>query len=67
MKYNGSFSFLLIAKLQALKAILNTWTKEVFGRVGENKSEALCRVIFWDDQERARMLSLEEAKERKSG
>ena len=23
----------------------------MFGRVGESKSEALCRVAYWDDQE----------------
>ena len=31
MIFSGSFSFVLAEKLKALKAILKTWNREVFG------------------------------------
>ena len=37
----------------------------MFGRVGERKIDALCGIKFWEDQERAKMLSLEKAKKRR--
>ena len=33
MKFHGLYSFILAAKLKALKGILKTWNKEVFGKV----------------------------------
>ena len=36
----------------------------MFGDVGSRKSEALCRVTFWDDREKYRVLTLEEAEAR---
>ena len=48
------------SKLKALKGILRAWNKEVFGRV-DLKKEALSRISFWDDVEKEKELSLEEA------
>ena len=63
MKFHGLYSFILAAKLKALKGILKTWNKEVFGKV-EVKKEVLRRVSFWDDLEKERELVLEEREER---
>ncbi|RVW46791.1 hypothetical protein CK203_098763 [Vitis vinifera] len=59
------FRFILAEKLKALKAILKSWNKDVFGQVGVNKKLALDKVIFWDGQEKLRPLSLEELEARK--
>ena len=64
MKFHGSYNFILAAKLKALKGILKTWNKEVFGKVEVKKKEALCRVSFWDDLEKERKLVLEGREER---
>ena len=64
LSFNGSFSFILAEKLKALKAILKSWNKDVFGQVGVNKKLALDKVIFWDGQEKLRPLSLEELEAR---
>ena len=64
LQFHGSFSFILTAKLKALKGILKTWNKEVFDKVETNKKDALCRVTFWDDLEKERGLGLEEVEER---
>ena len=63
--FSGSFSFILAEKLKALKAILKTWNKDVFGKVGVNKSLALDIVAFWDSKEKLRSLSMEELEARK--
>ena len=63
LHFSGSFSFILASKLKALKGILKVWNKEVFGRV-KIKKEALSRVSFWDDLEKDKELSPEEAEER---
>ena len=47
LRFNGSFSFILVEKLKALKAILKYWNKDVFGKVGVNKKLALDKVGFW--------------------
>ena len=52
--------------MKALKAILKSWNKEVFGQVGVNKKVALDKVNFWDGQEKLRPLSLEELEARKA-
>ena len=39
--FKGSCSFILVAKLKAVKSNLKTWNKEVFGKVEVNKSLAL--------------------------
>ncbi|KAL6331818.1 hypothetical protein AAG906_020162 [Vitis piasezkii] len=48
LSFNGSFSFILAEKLKALKAILKSWNKDVFGQVGVNKKLALDKVNLWD-------------------
>ncbi|RVW57568.1 hypothetical protein CK203_113876 [Vitis vinifera] len=65
LRFNASFSFILAEKLKALKAILKSWNKDVFGKVGVNKKLALDKVDFWDDQEKLRPLSMEELEVRK--
>ena len=64
MKFHGSFSYIMATKLKALKGILKSWNKEVFGKVEVKKKEALRRVSFWDDLEKQRELVLEEREER---
>ena len=64
LHFYGFFSFIFSAKLKALKDILKDWNRDVFGKVETNKEDALRRVSFWDDREKVRGLSLEEAKER---
>ena len=48
-----------------MKAILKTWNKDVFGKVGVNKRLALDKVNFWDSQEKLRSLLVEELEVRK--
>ena len=60
MNFRGSFSYILAVKLKALKDILQSWNRDIFGRVKMNKSRALQRISCWDDQEKERSLSLEE-------
>ena len=64
LHFSGSFSFILASKLKALEGILRAWNKEVFGRVELKRKEALSRISFWDDLEKEKELSLEEAEER---
>ena len=64
MKFHGSDNFIIAAKLKALKGILKTWNKEVFGKVEVKKKEAHRKVSFWDDLEKDRELVLEEREER---
>ena len=64
LSFRGFASYILAAKLKALKGILKTWNKEVFGNVGTKKAKALHRVTFWDNREKERELSLVESKER---
>ena len=64
LNFRGSSSYILVAKLKALKGILKVWNKEVFGNVGTKKAEALCKVSFWDNREKERELSLAESEER---
>ena len=64
LNFRGSSSFSLAPKLEALKGILQTWNKEVFGKVEVNKSLALQQVNLWDTQERSRALSVEQVEAR---
>ena len=65
LHFSGSFSFVLASKLKALKGILRVWNKKVFGRVElKKKKKALSRISFWDEVEKEKELSLEEAEER---
>ena len=62
--FYGSFSFILSAKLKALKGILKVWNIDVFGKVETNKKDALRRISLWDDCKKVRGLDLEEAEDR---
>ena len=64
LTFHGSFSYILAAKLKALKGILKSWNMEVFGRVEVKKKEALQRVSCWDSMEKQRELILEEREEK---
>ena len=64
LQFHGTFSFILAAKLKAIKGLLKTWNREVFGKVEDQKKDALRRVSSWDEIEKERGLSLEEAEER---
>ena len=41
LNFIGTYNFVLDAKLRALKDILKTWNKEVFGLIDTKKGEAL--------------------------
>ncbi|RVW21077.1 hypothetical protein CK203_106156 [Vitis vinifera] len=60
-----TFSFVLDAKLRALKAVLKTWNKEVSGFIEARKGEALSQVVYWDEKEKGSALNLEESEARK--
>ena len=64
LQFHGSFSYIHSAKLKALKGILKVWNRDVFGKVENNKKDALRRISFWDDREKVRGLDIEEAEER---
>ncbi|RVW83364.1 LINE-1 reverse transcriptase-like [Vitis vinifera] len=63
--FTGSLSFVLDAKLRALKGLLKTWNKEVFGVIETKKREALSQVVYWDAVENHSTLSLEDCEARK--
>ena len=65
LSFIRSFSFILVEKLKALKAILKIQNKDVFGKVGMNKRLALVKVVFQDSQEKLHFLSMKELKARK--
>lgn len=48
LNFNGSHSFVLTAKLRALKAVLKSWNKDVFGIIEARKGAMLNQVAFWD-------------------
>ena len=52
-------------KMKALKLILRSWNKEVFGKVETKKQSAWNLVDFWDKDESARSLTMEEEEARK--
>ena len=58
--FTETFSFVLDAKLKALKAVLKTWNKEVFGFIEAKQGEALNQVVYWDEKEKVSALNLEE-------
>ncbi|RVW32476.1 hypothetical protein CK203_081299 [Vitis vinifera] len=65
LTFIGSFSFVLDVKLRALKGLLKTWNKEVFGVIETKKREALSQVVYWDAVENHSTLSLEDCEARK--
>ena len=46
LNFSGTTSFVLVAKLKALKPLLREWNKNVFGKVEVNKVLALNQVDF---------------------
>ena len=56
----GSFNYILTAKLKALKQDLKIWNKEVNGNMSTKKLEALAQLGLWDAKERERPLIIEE-------
>ncbi|RVW44969.1 hypothetical protein CK203_077931 [Vitis vinifera] len=65
IQVSGSASFILIEKLKALKPILRSWNKEVFGQIDSKKQNAWNLLDFRDKEESVRSLSLEEEEARK--
>ena len=65
IQLSGSASFILTLKLKALKPILRSWNKEVFGQIDSKKQSAWNLMDFWDKEESVRSLSLEEEEARK--
>ncbi|RVW55853.1 hypothetical protein CK203_075727 [Vitis vinifera] len=63
--FTGSLSFVLDAKLRALKGLLKTWNKEVFGVIETKKREALSQVVYWMQWRIIQTLSLEDCEARK--
>ena len=41
LSFNGTCSFILASKLKALKALLKSWNRNIFGRVEVNKRRVL--------------------------
>lgn len=65
IQVNGSASFILTEKLKALKPLLRSWNKEVFGQVDLEKQKAWNLIEYWDKEEMVRSLSIEEEEVRK--
>ncbi|RVW91507.1 hypothetical protein CK203_046178 [Vitis vinifera] len=64
LKFTGSASYILDAKLRALKNILKIWNKEEFGIVEDKKGEALKQVEYWDEKEKYDVLNMEDCEAR---
>ena len=64
LKFTGSASYILDAKLRALKNILKIWNKEEFGLVEDKKGEALKQVEYWDEKEKYDVLNMEDCEAR---
>ncbi|RVW15454.1 putative ribonuclease H protein [Vitis vinifera] len=62
----GSASYRLATKMKEIKKRLKVWNKEVFGRLETNKATALEQVVFWDQVESDRILTVEEAELKKA-
>ena len=65
LNFTRTFSFVLTAKLRALKDILKILNKEVFGLISTKKGEALRQVEYWDEMEKYSALNLEDCEARK--
>ena len=65
IQVSGSIDFILTEKLKALKPILRSWNKEVFGKVETKKQSAWNLVDFQDKEESVRSLSMEEEEAQK--
>ncbi|RVW44142.1 hypothetical protein CK203_089377 [Vitis vinifera] len=65
LNFNGIASFVLGAKLKALKPLLREWNRNVFGKVEVNKALVLNQVEFWDNVEVAWPLAVHELEARR--
>ena len=65
LNFNGIASFVLGAKLKALKQLLREWNRNVFGKVEVNKALVLNQVEFWDNVEVAWPLAVHELEARR--
>ena len=65
IQVSGSTDFILTEKLKALKPIVRSWDKEVFGQIDSKKQNAWNLLDFRDKKESVRSLSLEEEEARK--
>ena len=63
-EFRGTYSYVLMEKMKALKAKIKEWNKGVFGCVDEQKKFALNKVAHWDELESRRTLSDGEGKDR---
>ncbi|RVW28269.1 hypothetical protein CK203_083714 [Vitis vinifera] len=64
LNFTGSSSYILDAKLRALKNILKIWNKEEFGLIEAKKGEALKQVEYWDEKEKYATLNKEDCETR---
>ncbi|KAJ9682277.1 hypothetical protein PVL29_018249 [Vitis rotundifolia] len=65
IQVSGLANFILIEKLKALKPILRSWNKEVFGQIVSKKQRAWNLMDYWDKEESVHSLYLEEEEARK--
>ena len=65
LNFSGSASLILAEKMKALKPILRSWNKEVFGKIEVQEALALNFVNFRDEVESSGSLSLEKKESRR--
>ncbi|KAJ9691475.1 hypothetical protein PVL29_013604 [Vitis rotundifolia] len=65
LNFSGFASFVLAAKMKALKSLLRDWNRLELGKVEVNKAMALNQVDFWDKVELTRPLSVQEVDARR--
>ena len=64
--FRGSASFVLTAKLKALKPLLKNWNVAYFGIIAAQIDKALNLLNHWDKEELSRLLTNQELEERNS-
>ncbi|KAL6335866.1 hypothetical protein AAG906_003491 [Vitis piasezkii] len=55
LNFIGTFNFFRRIKLRALKDILKTWNKEVFGLIETKMGEAFRHVVYWDEMKNVQL------------
>ena len=65
IQVSGFASFILIEKLKALKPLLRSWNKEVFGQIDYEKQKTWILIENWDKEEMGCSLSRKEEEARK--
>ena len=65
IQVSGFASFILTEKLKALKPLLRSWNKEVFGQIDYEKQKTWILIENWDKEEMGRSLSRKEEEARK--